>query len=298
MEGKPMRKRSLLLSLPLLAGCTTAPAISTEASLAEPFRGPVYPRLETGKAMPAPADAARLLLSLPVQDVLASQELRQRYLQGNVLVQAVDRQGSSNDYLVVDHEGTWYGFWIRSFQGSSPELTGYLVEVRGKCAGLDGTDPAYAAPVAEAVRQCGVTGAGHFDSGIRAYRVIEGQAPEDVTASIAPDPAVIRARRGRYADIGASEIFADDMNLDQLPVFRWTIETDPDQPISVSDPHTFYNGHRVHAGFVVWNGERFEKRRTVPRALWPCEKWRDDDGNVLPCPDATPEGDRFVTGDK
>ncbi|MEO6519573.1 MAG: hypothetical protein ABIO17_11375 [Pseudoxanthomonas sp.] len=280
-----------------MAACASIPAISTEATLVEPFHGPAYPRLKTGIAKPVPAEVARLLLSLPARDILASQELRQRYLQGNVLVQAVDGQEGSKNYLVVDREGAWYGVWIRSFQGVSQELTGYLVEVRGKCAGLDGTDPAYAAPAAEARRQCGVTGAGYFDSGMRAYRVIEGQPPEDVTASIAPDPDVAKSR-GRYADIGASEIFADDMNLDQVPVFRWTIETDPDRPLPVSDPYTFYDGHRVHAGFVVWNGEQFEKRKTVPRALWPCEKWLDDDGRVLPCPDATPEGDRFISDDQ
>ena len=296
-----MHYRALLLSFSLLAGCSSLSA--APAGLAPVTEAPHGlgsaggPQFQGGNYRPAPEIISRFLLSLPADKILVSPASRLRYLQGDVLVKQVQGEAGNRNYVVADRNESSYGFWIRSFQGSSPELTGYLVEVRGKCAGLDGTDPAYAAPVAEAVRQCGVTGAGHFDSGIRAYRVIEGQAPEDVTASIAPDPAVARARRGRYADIGASEIFADDMNLDQVPVFRWTIETEPDQPISVSDPHTFYNGHRVHAGFVVWNGERFEKRKTVPRALWPCEKWRDDDGNVLPCPEATPEGDRFVTGD-
>lgn len=289
-----MRIHTLLLSLSLLAGCAIAPAISTEAFPQDHPPGLAYPGLEKAKAMPVPAAIARLLLSLPVQDVLASAELRQRYLQGNVLVQEVEGQAGNKGYLVADHEGSWYGFWIRSFQGTRPELTGYLVEVRGKCADLHGEDPAYAEPVVDAQRQCNVRGAGHFDSGMRAYRLIEGQPPEDVTASIAPDPAVAKARRERYVDIGASGIFADDTNLGQVPVFRWIMETDPDRPLPVSDPNTFYNGHRVHAGFVVWNGEHFENRKTVPRALWPCEKWRDDDGNVLPCPDATPEGDRFI----
>lgn len=288
----------LVSSLSLLAGCASAPAISTETFSEDHPPGLAYPALDTGRRVPAPEDISRLLLSLPVQDVLASQELRQRYLQGNLWMQEVPAQASSKNYLVIDRNGSEYGFWIRSFQGARPELTGYLVEIRGVCAELHGSDPAYAEPVAEAKRQCSVRGTGYFDSGMRAYRVTEGQLPEDVTASIAPDPVVAKAQRERYAALTASPIFADDMNLEKLPVFRWIIETDPDQPIPVSDPHTFYNGHRAHAGFVVWNGERFENRKTVPRALWPCEKWLDDDGNVLPCPDATPEGDRFVRDGK
>ena len=296
MHGQqPMRTQFLLfLSLSFLASCASSSAISTETFNEDHPPGLAYPALDTGKRMPAPKAISRLLLSLPAQDVLASRELRQRYLQGNIRMQEVPGQAGSKNYLVIDRNGSGYGFWIRSFQGTRPEITGYLVEVRGVCVELHGSDPAYAEPVAEAKRQCSVRGTSHFDSGLRAYRVIDGQPPEDVTASIAPDPAVSSAWREQYAALTASPIFVDDMNLGQLPVFRWIIETDPDQPVPVSDPYTFYNGHRAHAGFVVWNGERFENRKTVPRALWPCEKWRDYDGNLLPCADASPEGDRFI----
>jgi len=285
-----MRIRSLLLSFSLLTGCTSVPAISTEAPAAEPLPGLAYPNLETAKAMPAPSAIARLLLSLPVHDVFASQELRRRYLQGDVLVQEVHGQTGSKDYLVTDHEGAWYGFWVRSFHGTRPELTGYLVEVRGECAGLRGTDPAYAAPLAEAKRQCGVTGTRHFDSGLRAYRVVDGQPPEDVTASIAPDPAVSsKAMLEHYASVGASEVFALDDNLHQLPVFRWVVEFDPENTSTSTDPPIFDGGHHAHAGFVVWDGERFERRTTVPRALWPCRVSRPEE-----CPPRSPYEDQFV----
>ncbi len=292
-----MHYRALLLSFSLLAGCSSLSA--APAGLAPVTEAPHGlgsaggPQFQGGNYRPAPEIISRFLLSLPADKILVSPASRLRYLQGDVLVKQVQGEAGNRNYVVADRNESSYGFWIRSFQGDRPELNGYLVQVQGLCAELQ---TMVTVPSA-AQRQCRYSNK-YFSSGMRAYRVTEGHPPEDVTASIAPDPAVTRARRGRYADIGASEIFADDMNLDQVPVFRWTIETDPDQPISVSDPHTFYNGHRVHAGFVVWNGERFEKRKTVPRALWPCEKWRDDDGNVLPCPDATPEGDRFVTGDK
>ena len=283
-----MRTHSLLLSLSLLASCASAPAPSAEASDAEPLPGLSSvggPQFKTGKPMPAPESVSRFLLSLPAQDVLASQKLRQRYLQENVLVQEVPGQAGSRNYLVVDRNGSSYGFWIRSFQGARPELTGYLVEVRGLCADLQGTD------VAAAERQCDVTGTRYFDSGMRAYRVIDGQPPEDVTASIAPDPAVSKAQREHYASLGASPIFADVENLDQVPVLRWVVEFDPEQTSTSSEPPIFDGGHHAHAGFIVWNGERFERRATVPRALWPC----GPAGRPSECPPRSRDGDPFVT---
>ncbi len=291
-----MHTHSLLLSLSLLTACASTPATAEGVSTSQRLPSLAYPNIQGGKAERAPATLSRLLLSLSTHEVLASVQLRQSYLEGEVLVKEITGRAGQPDYLVMDSDGSQYGFWIRSFQGARPELTGYLVEVRGSCAGLLGTDPAYANPVAEAVRQCRAAGAAHFDSGLRAYRVIEGQAPEDVTASIAPDPVATKATLRISDALGASPFFADDSNLDTLPVFRWIVESDPEQPLPVYNPHTFYGGHRAHAGFVVWNGENFERRNTVPASLWTCERWLDEDGTILPCPPATPEGDRFVTG--
>lgn len=287
-----MRTHSLLLSVSMLASCASVPAPDAQATDPEPLPGLALPRLETSKYMPAPESISRFLLSLPTQDVLASPALRQRYLQGNVRVQKLPGQGDSRDYLAIDQNGSGYGFWIRSFHGAKPELTAYLVEVRGLCADLQANDPAYTAPVAAAERQCRVTGTTHFDSGIRAYRVVEGQPPEDVTASIAPDPAVSsKAMLEQYASMGASGVFAVDENLDRLPVFRWVVEFDPEQPSTSLDPSIFYGGHQAHAGFIVWNGERFERRATVPRALWPC----GPAGRPSECPPRSRDGDPFVT---
>lgn len=289
-----MRTPSLLMSLLLLASCAGVPAPYAEASDTEPLPGlPTAsgPELSMGNYMPTPAAISRFLLSLPTRDVLAPAALRQRYLQKNVLVQEIPGPGDSKDYLVVDRDDSRYGFWIRSFQGARPGLTGYLIEVRGSCTELQSNDPAYAAPVAAAERQCRVTGTKHFDSGMRAYRVVAGQPPEDVTASIAPDPAVSKAQREQYASMGAGQIIANEENLDQVPVFRWVVEFDPEQTSTSSDPPIFEGGHRAHAGFIVWNGERFERRATVPRALWPCRAA----GHPVECPPRSPDGDPFIT---
>ena len=220
--------------------------------------------------------------------MFASRELRQRYLQADVLVQEVPGK-TGGEYLLTDQEGAWYGVWIRSFHGDRPELTGYLVEVRGKCAELAGNHLAYAEPVAAAERQCRYDT--YFEYGIRAYRVIEGQPPEDVTASIAPDPAVIRLYEAQYKAIGASPVIDDHHNLDQVPVLRWVVGFDPENTSASQNPPIFDGGHYAHAGFIVWNGKSFERRNTVPRALWPCRA----EGQPAPCPPRTVDGDPFVT---
>lgn len=284
-----MRIHPLLLSLSLLTGCTSVPADSTEAP-PETLPGLAYPRLEGAQRTHAPTAVSKLLLSLPVEAVLASPGLRRRYLQGDVWVEQVPGDAGKANYLVVDKNGSNYGFWIRSFQGSRPEVTGYLLEVRGECAELRAADPTHWVPVVEAVRQCAKAGAVHFDSGLRAYRVIDGQAPEDVTDSIAPDPEVSnKAMLEYHASIGASEVFALDDNLARLPIFRWVVEFDPENTSTSTAPPMFDGGHHAHAGFVVWTGERFERRATVPRALWPCRV-----GRPTECPPRPGYEDPFV----
>ncbi|MEO6519575.1 MAG: hypothetical protein ABIO17_11385 [Pseudoxanthomonas sp.] len=300
IEGRSrMHTHFLLLLLSLLSACTSIADPVAQASSVEPLPGlpgASGPHVEGGKYVDAPEGVVHLLMSLPIRDILVSESVRQRYLEDKVLVKEVQGGAGPQNYLVVVRNESSYGFWIRSFQGTRRELTGYLVQVQGLCAEHKPADPVQATAVAS---QCRHGREKYFDSGMRAYRVVEGQPPEDVTASIAPDPAnSSKAMREHYASVGASSVFADDMNLDKLPIFRWVVEYDRDQPAPISDPHSFYYGHMAHAGFVVWDGERFENRKTVPRALWPCEKWLDDDGRVLPCPDATPEGDRFISDDK
>lgn len=290
-----MRTHSLLLSLSLLASCSSVPAPVAQATDAAPLPGlPAAsgPRVWKGEYIPAPEALSRFLLSLPTQDVLASSALRRRYLQGKVLVQELPAQGDGQDHLIVDKNGPGYGFWIRSFHGAKAGLTGYLVQVRGLCADLRTTTPTGKAIAVAAARQCSKVGATPgFDSGMRAYRVIEGQPPEDVTASISPDPAVSKAQRERFAPMGASAVFANVENLDRVPVFRWMVEFDPEQSSTSVDPPVFNGGHNAHAGFIVWNGERFERRVTVPRALWPCRAA----GHPVDCPPRSTDGDPFIT---
>ena len=161
--------------------------------------------------------------------------------------------------------------WIRSFEGSDPATTIYLV------SGADCTEP-----------DDPDLGCGAF-SDLRAYAVTGNGIPKDVTSQVLPpSPLPTQGDRNRYLeDHGATGMFREDSRLALVPVMRAFVELDPDRPLPTSDPRSF--GY-VHLGFLVWNGVRFELRDKVPRSLWPCE---EADPGKSACP-----GDRFVIGDQ
>lgn len=282
-----------LLSLLLLAACTGTATVPTKVAIADPrsaMDSPqlMYPKIENPVSMAIPETVSRFLLALPPDDPVGSLRLRKSYLMNDVRVQKLSGQKQDPDYLIVDTEESHNGFWLRSFHGTDPRVTAYLVQIRGRCADL---------PRDESVAADGITAPGcgrgnrtYFDSGMRAYRVVHGHLPEDVTTSIAPDPAVVRLYLDQYAAMGANPIAVADDNLDRLPIFRWVVEFDPEQTSSSTKPPIFDGGHHAHAGFIVWNGERFERRKKVPRALWPCRIARPSE-----CPARPPYDDQFVT---
>jgi len=144
--------------------------------------------------------------------------------------------------MVSDHSGTRYRYWLRSFSGSG-DTTGYLLQLN-KC-------PASTV-------------------GMRALIAHGGDAPQDVTASVLansslPDAAAMAA----YAEAGVSDLFALTEQLDTVPVVRWVAEPDVDRPIA-KDVRTFDHASLVHAGFLVWEKDRFTFRWTIPASLWPC----------------------------
>ncbi|PPU70048.1 hypothetical protein XpiCFBP4643_00225 [Xanthomonas pisi] len=123
---------------------------------------------------------------------------------------------------------------------------------------------------------------------MRAYRIVDGKV-EDVTASIRqPKEALGSELYDRYQAAGAGDAFLDDSRLDQVPVGRWIMELDPEQPLAEDAPRAFDRGMLVHAGFFLWNGDHFENRDTVPARLWPCTD-RPSECN---------KEDRYVTADK
>lgn len=176
----------------------------------------------------------------------------------DALVVSIPGQQGEADVMVTDQSGPRFRYWLRSFSGGGGK-TGYLVQLKGCPAST---------------------------TGMRAY-IAEATGPlQDVTGALLaqaslPDDTALAA----YQDKGAGELFAFTGQLDKVPVLRWVLEADPDQPLG-EDARTFDHGNAVHAGFLRWNQDHFEVTQTLPAALWPC-----NDGPLLPC-----TGDRFVIG--
>ena len=184
---------------------------------------------------PLPPDAKRILSGLGC--ILNDS--------AKVTITDVPGEGGRRDLMVSDHPGTAYRYWLRSFSGSG-DTTGYLVQLNG-------------CPVSTV--------------GMRAYIAHGNTAPQDVTASILansalPDAATMAA----YAEAGVSEVFAVEEKLANSRVVRWVAEPDVDRPIA-KDARTFDRGSMVHIGFLVWEKDRFTFHKSVPAALWPCNKW-------------------------
>ncbi|MGY1531267.1 hypothetical protein [Luteimonas sp. A649] len=193
---------------------------------------------------------------------------------------AVRGLGQRPDFVATIHH--FSPFWLRSFEGPDPDTTVYLV-YGPRCDGL------WRNPDDPFEDKC------HPDHTylreFRIYRVRKGGAPEDVTrelAPLAPNLAPAEHRRyGRYLDREDDALDADvQMDVTRLvyvPVLRWVLravqEGDYDPPpMPASDPRAFedqdWRDHSAHFGFLVWTGERFELRETVPPALWPCRTVR------------------------
>lgn len=287
-----MRSKLGLLFGLLLAGCAST-SVSAPRNAGERLpglSGASGLQSDAGRYQPAPAAIAEFLLSLPTRDVLVPRELRQRYLQGKAYVVEVARPQGAADYLVIDQNGPKFGFWLRSFQGSTPGVTGYLLQVRAACSDIVGAS--FNEPAVEAQRICGQPRAERVDSGLRAYRIVAGKAPMDVTHTLAnPNRTLGGKRLQRYRALGANAVAIDDSRLDRVPALRWVVESDPEQPLPADDERSFEAGGMAHGGFLVWTGDRFVVRDSVPRSLWPCAA--DDQAHC-----ADPDNDRFVTPGK
>lgn len=295
----------LVTSLLILAGCSRDDnATSVIAAPAEPPSAVVATQQQTaplpglaslntrttpnGHKGPVPKNISNLLLSLPSMDLQVPRPLLQSILkQANAYIVEIPRIAGRSDVRMTlsSHPRFPYFVWARSFQGDTPGTIGYLVQVSVDCGELQ---HAQADPqIASARTACAKPGMERLDSGLRAYRVEAGQAPEDMTANLTrPEATLGTELYQRYQHQGGSTLFLDDSRLDQVPVSRWVMEFDPEQPLATDAARAFDHGAQAHAEFLVWNGDHFESRDTVPTTLWPCPPQ---------APSLCTDDDRFVT---
>ncbi|WP_147653714.1 hypothetical protein [Vulcaniibacterium gelatinicum] len=167
-----------------------------------------------------------------------------------VIYRVVPGFGARAD-VVVDL-GTWREYLIlRSFEGRQPGDTVYAVWTHFcEYSQSDCPEAAY---------------------GRRVFRLDAGGQARDVTAEVmppAPRPDALDLRMlEEHTGSGPYEIIS---KLGDVPTTRWIAEYDPENPPPDSYPRFVPREGYAHFGFVVWNGQRFELRERVARALWPC----------------------------
>ncbi len=223
----------------------------------------------TGDTAALPPELAALLLARPSAELRVPGPLRQAWTDAPLQRHAA-ADGSGAVY--VDRSGAHNRFWLRHFAGRDGGASGVLVQMRASCRDLSHLGaPAGDADVLPAQADCARAGAGSIESGLRAYRLVPGQPPQDVTAALAYGRFAGARRLAGYERIGGTA-YLDDSRAVRTPVLRWVMEFDPDRPPPARDRRLLdAPSSQAHLAFLVWTGERWELRERVPRALWPCE---------------------------
>jgi len=205
-----------------------------------------------------PAHLSALLVAIPEQQLLLPRAWRERQVGQKGWFKAVPGYGLRPDFLAVQGD-----VWVRSFEGADPSTTVYLVSGPFACADNRGPD---AEPVKTVRLPAGSCREGLVQQ--RVYRVSAGAAPVDITQQALPaEPLLSDADRKRYGADGA-RVQLDAGKLQYGPAVRWYVDVGTTEK---PEPRSYGEWGRLHLGFAVWNGERFEPRDTVPRAVWPCD---------------------------
>lgn len=205
-----------------------------------------------------PPHLSALLVSIPEQQLLLPRTWRERQVSQKAWFKAVPGYGLRPDFLAVQGD-----VWVRSFEGADPSTTVYLVSGPFACADNRGPD---AEPVKTVRLPAGSCREGLVQQ--RVYRVSAGAAPVDITQQALPaEPLLSDADRKRYGADGA-RVQLDAGKLQFGPAVRWYVDVGTTEK---PEPRSYGEWGRLHLGFAVWNGERFEPRDTVPRAVWPCD---------------------------
>jgi hypothetical protein len=233
-----------------------------------------------------PKDITDFILALPPADFHATPEAwRQLVYQSVGRMLEIPRIPGRPDRRISVVAPVESALWIRTFESEIPGITGYLVQAQIGCSLLH-KKPDQPPETAAHCSQYPHNYRSSFDSGLRVYLKMADHSIKDVTAQLTPPEQVMGADTLKgYGQRGSGDQpFLDGSRLDTLPVARWIVESDPDNPLP-KDAYTFDGGYLAHAGFLLWNGDHFETRATVPAALWPCPSERP----------SCLEDDRFVT---
>ncbi len=205
-----------------------------------------------------PAHLANALKAIPEQQLLLPRAARERQLSQKAWFKAVPGYGVRPDFIAVQN-----GLWVRSFEGADASTTVYLVSGPFTC--VDGRYPD-----ANAGKTMRLSTGSCREALVeqRVYQVTAGAAPQDITAQVMPaQPLLSDADKKRYGVEGTG-VQLDPGKLQYGPALRWYADVSTE---GKAEPRTYGEWGRLHLGFLVWTGERFEPRDTVPRGMWACD---------------------------
>ena len=205
-----------------------------------------------------PAHLANALKAIPEQQLLLPRAARERQLSQKAWFKAVPGYGVRPDFIAVQN-----GLWVRSFEGADASTTVYLVSGPFTCV-----DGRYPDENAGKTMRLSTGGCREALVEQRVYQVTAGAAPQDITAQVMPaQPLLSDADKKRYGVEGTG-VQLDPGKLQYGPALRWYADVSTE---GKAEPRTYGEWGRLHLGFLVWTGERFESRDTVPRGLWACD---------------------------
>jgi hypothetical protein len=235
-----------------------------------------------------PERTRALLLGLKTAESGIPYKVRTRLLDRFESIDVPGRGAAPDRYSRASVEG--FGVLLRSFEGASAKETVYLLQFDadlGDCSELS----AWLGPQDRVGRRFCRNGEdggnariqpkGATRFGFAAYRLDAQGRPKNVTKQVFPQDPYLRLpeneRAGIHDEAGLSAgAWVDRSRLSEVPVLRLYLEYGDGYGLPRSHPRAFSGGYpgetvlKAHLGFLVWNGQRFELRENVPRALWPC----------------------------
>ncbi|NOT88291.1 MAG: hypothetical protein HOP03_08905 [Lysobacter sp.] len=239
----------------------------------------------------APEEIERLLLGLKTADSGLPLTVRQGMLRRVEAIEVPRAEGPSDHYLRMKHEGdgVYFNAIVRTFAAARPEDTVYLLQVASEidtCAGLKallGADDRVGRKFCAYDEEQGAARI-HPDAderfGFIAYRLDGRGRAHVVTRRVLPEDPMLNLPKGEaygvHDETGSDPgVWVDLSRLSEVPVLRLYVELGDSGGLPRDHPRAFPGGYpgrvyTVHFGFLVWNGQRFDLRNSVPRALWPC----------------------------
>lgn len=239
----------------------------------------------------APEDIERLMVGLRTDELGLPLKVRRNMLRRIEAIEVTRADGPPDRYLRMKHEGegVYFSAIVRTFGGPRPEDTVYLLQAVSEVDTCAALKPLLGADDRVGRKFCVFDedqGVAHLQAdadaryGFVAYRLDARGRAHVVTRRVLPEDPVLNLPDGEVYGVhdevdSHPGAWVDMSRLSEVPVLRLYVELGYGGGLPRDHPRAFSAGypgqvHTAHFGFLVWSGQRFDLRGTVPRTLWPC----------------------------